>query len=50
MWDDLSITNMDMTNLWKGITLERINQLERHGLEILKYSLNISPGTYSAYY
>ena len=50
MWDDLSITNMDMTNLWEGITLERINQLERHALEILKYSLNISPGTYSAYY
>ena len=50
MWDDLSITNMDMTNLWEGITLERINQLERHALEILKYSLNISPGTYNAYY
>ena len=50
MWDDLSITNLDMTNLWQGITLERINQLERHALEILKYSLNVSPHTYSAYY
>jgi hypothetical protein len=50
MWDDLSISNMDMTNLWSGMKLERINQLERHALEILKYSLNVTPSVYSAYY
>ena len=50
MWDDLAITNNDMTHLWDGINLHRINQLERHALEILQYRLNVTPSVYSSYY
>lgn len=50
VWDDLSLCNIEFSNLLPILTLNKINKLEGLFLNALKYDLYISSSLYAKYY
>ena len=50
IWDDFHIKNSDYCLIVEGITLERVNELERTYLNLISYRCNVSPHIYSRYH
>jgi hypothetical protein len=50
VWDDLSMWNSDFSMIVPGYDLERLNGLELHMLEALKYDMKVPAGQYAKYY
>ncbi|XP_035890324.1 cyclin-Y-like protein 1 [Phyllostomus discolor] len=47
---DLAIWNADFCNILRSITVEDMNEMERHFLDLLEFRLNISASVYAKYY
>jgi ribosomal protein S18 len=47
MWDDFHVANVAYCSIFPGLTLERVNELERGFLNILEYKTWISPSCYA---
>jgi len=50
VWDDHSTWNADFAEILPLFTIKEINELERHFLTTLNYTLYISPSDYARYY
>ena len=50
VWDDLSMWNIDFSQICPGYDLRMVNSLELAMLEILKYSIRVRAGEYAKYY
>uniref|UniRef100_H0W9Q1 Cyclin-like domain-containing protein n=1 Tax=Cavia porcellus TaxID=10141 RepID=H0W9Q1_CAVPO len=49
-WHDDAIWNIDFCQILKNITLEDMNELERHYLDLLEFNVNVSSSVYAKYY
>ncbi|XP_054446563.1 cyclin-Y-like protein 1 isoform X1 [Pteronotus mesoamericanus] len=47
---DLAIWNADFCNILRSITVEDMNEMERHFLDLLEFRLNVSASVYAKYY
>ena len=50
VWDDLSMWNVDFSNICPSFDLDRINELELSMLNILRYKIKVSASEYAKYY
>ena len=50
VWDDLSMWNVDFSNILPTFTLQKINDLELKLLEELGFIIRVSAGEYAKYY
>ena len=50
VWDDLSMWNVDFSNVCPSYTLARVNALECALLEIFNYEVKVSASEYAKYY
>lgn len=50
VWDDLSMWNVDFSNVCSSFDLQRVNELEMAMLNILSYSIKVSASEYAKYY
>ncbi len=50
VWDDLSMWNVDFSQVVKGFDLHRVNDLELAMLNALKYVIRVSASEYAKYY
>jgi hypothetical protein len=50
VWDDLSMWNVDFSQVYSNFDLARINALELAMLEALKYVIRVSASEYAKYY
>jgi hypothetical protein len=49
VWDDLSMWNVDFSQVYSAFDLARINALELAMLEALKYVIRVSASEYAKY-
>ena len=47
VWDDFHVKNEDYCFVFKGLTLERVNELEKKLLIVLENTCNVSPSAYA---
>jgi hypothetical protein len=50
VWDDLSMWNVDFSQVYPSYDLARVNSLELSMLEALKYVIRVSASEYAKYY
>lgn len=50
VWDDLSMWNVDFSQISESFDLQRINELELAMLEALNYEVKVPAGEYAKYY
>lgn len=50
VWDDLSMWNVDFSQVYPSFDLNRVNQLELAMLNALKYVIRVSASEYAKYY
>jgi hypothetical protein len=50
VWDDLSMWNVDFSQVYQSFDLARVNALELAMLEALKYVIRVSASEYAKYY
>lgn len=50
VWDDLSMWNVDFSQVYPTFNLMRVNELELAILDALKYSIRVSASEYAKYY
>ena len=50
VWDDLSMWNIDFSQVYPSYDLSRVNALELAMLEALKYFIRVTAGEYAKYY
>ena len=50
VWDDLSMWNVDFSNVCPSFTLHRVNELEFAMLEALNYEVRVPASEYAKYY
>jgi len=50
VWDDLSMINVDFSNISETFSLRRINQLELEILKCLDFNVSVSASEYAKYY
>jgi hypothetical protein len=50
VWDDLSMWNVDFSQVYPSFDLSRVNSLELAMLEALKYVIRVSASEYAKYY
>lgn len=50
VWDDMSMWNIDFSQIFQSFDLNRVNSLELAVLEALKYNIKVSAGEYAKYY
>ncbi|EHB06035.1 Cyclin-Y-like protein 1 [Heterocephalus glaber] len=49
-WDDETLWNVEFCWIFKGVTLEDINESERHFLDLMKFNVNVPISVYAKYY
>lgn len=50
VWDDLSMWNVDFSQVYPSFDLRRVNTLELAMLDALKYVIRVSASEYAKYY
>ena len=50
VWDDLSMWNVDFSNVCSSFDLQRVNELEMAMLDIMSYRIKVSASEYAKYY
>ncbi|EHB18792.1 Cyclin-Y-like protein 1 [Heterocephalus glaber] len=49
-WDNAILWNVEFCRIFKDVTLEDINELERHYLDLIKFNINVPISVYAEYY
>jgi hypothetical protein len=50
VWEDQAVWNVDFLNVFPNLTVDDLNQLERHYLNSLQFNVSLKASVYAKYY
>ncbi|XP_057398221.1 cyclin-Y-like protein 1 isoform X5 [Balaenoptera acutorostrata] len=50
LWDDDAVRDVEYSQILKDVTVEDMNEMERHVLELLHFNINVPFSVYAKYY